>query len=109
MQVHVCVENDLSVLLFHTGHHAFCITYDHVSNGTTCFGLAAVAMTCSDIGHTAVGHGRWRLIYGMPNLYETLMMLICDPGYYYRGQRVIRCQANGTWDYPEPNPACESE
>ncbi|KAG5842352.1 hypothetical protein ANANG_G00176720 [Anguilla anguilla] len=35
------------------------------------------------------------------------MMLICDPGYYYRGQRVIRCQANGTWDYPDPHPVCD--
>ncbi|XP_048086105.1 CUB and sushi domain-containing protein 1 [Alosa alosa] len=66
-----------------------------------------VSVTCPDIGHSAVPHGRWRLIYGVANLYETLMMLICDPGYYYRGQRVIRCQGNGTWDYPEPRPACE--
>uniref|UniRef100_A0AAY4DQL8 CUB and Sushi multiple domains 2 n=1 Tax=Denticeps clupeoides TaxID=299321 RepID=A0AAY4DQL8_9TELE len=65
------------------------------------------SMTCPDIGHTAVDHGRWRLIYGMQNQYEAMMMLTCDPGYYYRGQRVISCQANGTWDYPEPRPACE--
>lgn len=37
------------------------------------------------------------------------MMLTCDPGYYYRGQRVIRCQANSTWNYPNPRPVCESE
>ncbi|XP_029103994.1 CUB and sushi domain-containing protein 1 isoform X1 [Scleropages formosus] len=63
-------------------------------------------VTCPDIGHTAVEHGRWRLIYGTQNQYDAIMMLICDPGYYYRGQRVIRCQANGTWDYPEPRPLC---
>lgn len=73
----------------------------------TNFGLPAV--TCPDIGHSAVDHGRWRLIYGMQNKYEAMMMLTCDPGYFYKGQRVIRCQANGTWDYPEPRPSCESE
>ncbi|XP_016400283.1 CUB and sushi domain-containing protein 1-like, partial [Sinocyclocheilus rhinocerous] len=66
-----------------------------------------VPVTCPDIGHSAVDHGRWRLIYGMQNKYEAMMMLTCDPGYFYKGQRVIRCQANGTWDYPEPRPSCE--
>ncbi|XP_026144649.1 CUB and sushi domain-containing protein 2 [Carassius auratus] len=66
-----------------------------------------VPVTCPDIGHSAVDHGRWRLIYGMQNKYEAMMMLTCDPGYFYKGQRVIRCQANGTWDYPEPKPSCE--
>ncbi|KAB5530866.1 hypothetical protein PHYPO_G00134270 [Pangasianodon hypophthalmus] len=67
-----------------------------------------IPVTCPDIGHSAVEHGRWRLIYGMQNQYEAMMMLTCDPGYFYKGQRVIRCQANSTWDYPEPRPACES-
>uniref|UniRef100_A0A672MWW3 CUB and Sushi multiple domains 2 n=1 Tax=Sinocyclocheilus grahami TaxID=75366 RepID=A0A672MWW3_SINGR len=67
-----------------------------------------VPVTCPDIGHSAVDHGRWRLIYGMQNKYEAMMMLTCDPGYFYKGQRVIRCQANGTWDYPEPRPSCET-
>uniref|UniRef100_A0A9J8ATL8 CUB and Sushi multiple domains 2 n=1 Tax=Cyprinus carpio carpio TaxID=630221 RepID=A0A9J8ATL8_CYPCA len=66
-----------------------------------------VPVTCPDIGHSAVDHGRWRLIYGMQNKYEAMMMLTCDPGYFYKGQRVIRCQANSTWDYPEPRPTCE--
>uniref|UniRef100_A0A8K9V7L3 CUB and Sushi multiple domains 2 n=1 Tax=Oncorhynchus mykiss TaxID=8022 RepID=A0A8K9V7L3_ONCMY len=66
-----------------------------------------IPVTCPDIGHSAVDHGRWRLIYGSPSQYDAMMMLICDPGYYYKGQRVIRCQANSTWDYPEPRPACE--
>uniref|UniRef100_A0A4W5KZN3 Sushi domain-containing protein n=1 Tax=Hucho hucho TaxID=62062 RepID=A0A4W5KZN3_9TELE len=68
-----------------------------------------IPVTCPDIGHAAVDHGRWRLIYGSQSQYDAMMMLICDPGYYYKGQRVIRCQANSTWDYPEPRPACESE
>uniref|UniRef100_A0A672G2T7 CUB and sushi domain-containing protein 1-like n=1 Tax=Salarias fasciatus TaxID=181472 RepID=A0A672G2T7_SALFA len=67
-----------------------------------------VPVTCPDISHSAVEHGRWRLIYGTQNQYDAIMMLICDPGYYYRGQRVIRCQANSTWNYPNPRPACES-
>uniref|UniRef100_A0A9J8B4T2 CUB and Sushi multiple domains 2 n=1 Tax=Cyprinus carpio carpio TaxID=630221 RepID=A0A9J8B4T2_CYPCA len=67
-----------------------------------------VPVTCPDIGHSAVDHGRWRLIYGMQNKYEAMMMLTCDPGYFYKGQRVIRCQANSTWDYPEPRPTCET-
>ncbi|XP_052388948.1 CUB and sushi domain-containing protein 2-like [Carassius gibelio] len=66
-----------------------------------------VPVTCPDISHSAVDHGRWRLIYGMQNKYEAMMMLTCDPGYFYKGQRVIRCQANSTWDYPEPRPSCE--
>uniref|UniRef100_A0A3B4AL78 Uncharacterized protein n=1 Tax=Periophthalmus magnuspinnatus TaxID=409849 RepID=A0A3B4AL78_9GOBI len=51
----------------------------------------------------------WRLIYGTQNQYDALMMLVCDPGYYYRGQRVIRCQANGSWNYPDPRPVCDSK
>uniref|UniRef100_A0A8C2WMG0 CUB and Sushi multiple domains 2 n=1 Tax=Cyclopterus lumpus TaxID=8103 RepID=A0A8C2WMG0_CYCLU len=66
-----------------------------------------VPVTCPDIGHSAVEHGRWRLIYGTQNQYDAIMMLICDPGYYYRGQRVIRCQANSTWNYPNPRPDCD--
>uniref|UniRef100_A0A669EYE9 CUB and Sushi multiple domains 2 n=1 Tax=Oreochromis niloticus TaxID=8128 RepID=A0A669EYE9_ORENI len=63
-----------------------------------------IPVTCPDIGHSAVEHGRWRLIYGTQNQYDAIMMLTCDPGYYYRGQRVIRCQANSTWNYPNPRP-----
>ncbi|KAG5855860.1 hypothetical protein ANANG_G00001150 [Anguilla anguilla] len=63
-------------------------------------------VTCPDIGLSSVHHGRWRLIYGTHSQFNAAMMLTCDPGYYYRGQRVIRCQANGTWDYPNPRPSC---
>ncbi|XP_014892814.1 CUB and sushi domain-containing protein 1-like, partial [Poecilia latipinna] len=66
-----------------------------------------VPVTCADISHSAVEHGRWRLIYGTQNQYDAIMMLVCDPGYYYRGQRIIRCQANGTWNYPDPRPVCD--
>lgn len=70
--------------------------------------LSFPAVTCPDIGHSAVEHGRWRLIYGTQNQYDAIMMLVCDPGYYYRGQRIIRCQVNGTWNYPDPRPVCDS-
>ncbi|XP_023815635.1 CUB and sushi domain-containing protein 2 isoform X1 [Oryzias latipes] len=66
-----------------------------------------LSVTCPDIGHSAVEHGRWRLIYGTQNQYDAMMMLVCDPGYYYRGQRIIRCQENGTWNYPDPHPVCD--
>lgn len=71
--------------------------------------LCLAAVTCPDIGHSAVEHGRWRLIYGTQNQYDAIMMLTCDPGYYYKGQRIIRCQANSTWNYPNPHPACDSK
>lgn len=82
-------------------------------NSVRCFhrfswSLTFPAVTCPDIGHSAVEHGRWRLIYGTQNQYDAIMMLVCDPGYYYRGQRIIRCQVNGTWNYPDPRPVCDS-
>uniref|UniRef100_A0A8C3UBV4 CUB and Sushi multiple domains 2 n=1 Tax=Catharus ustulatus TaxID=91951 RepID=A0A8C3UBV4_CATUS len=55
----------------------------------------------------AVEHGRWRLTYEVQNHYNAQLMLICDPGYYYTGQRVISCQANGTWSIGEPVPTCK--
>ncbi|XP_041089827.1 CUB and sushi domain-containing protein 2-like [Polyodon spathula] len=64
------------------------------------------AITCPDISHVAMEHGRWRQIYGTQNWYGAQMMLICDLGYYYRGQRITTCQANGTWTMQEPRPTC---
>lgn len=84
-----------------------CIASFTASNNKLVFYDTAVS--CPDIGHSAVEHGRWRLIYGTQNQYDAIMMLICDPGYYYRGQRIIRCQANGTWNYPDPRPVCDSQ
>ena len=54
-------------------------------------------------------HGRWRLTYEIQYHYNAQLMLICDPGYYYTGQRVIRCQANGKWSIGEPMPTCKSK
>lgn len=68
-----------------------------------------LAVTCPDINSIAVEHGRWRLTYEIQYHYNAQLMLICDPGYYYTGQRVIRCQANGKWSIGEPMPTCKSK
>uniref|UniRef100_A0A8C5NLT2 CUB and Sushi multiple domains 2 n=4 Tax=Passeriformes TaxID=9126 RepID=A0A8C5NLT2_JUNHY len=65
------------------------------------------SVTCPDVGSIAVEHGRWRLTYEVQYHYNAQLMLICDPGYYYTGQRVIRCQANGTWSIGQPVPTCK--
>lgn len=54
-------------------------------------------------------HGRWRLIFETQYQFQAQLMLICDPGYYYTGQRVIRCQANGRWSLGESVPTCQSK
>ncbi|OWK58649.1 CUB and sushi domain-containing protein 1 [Lonchura striata] len=66
-----------------------------------------LAVTCPDVGSIAVEHGRWRLTYEVHYHYNAQLMLICDPGYYYTGQRVISCQANGTWSIGQPVPTCK--
>uniref|UniRef100_A0A8C3I1H3 CUB and Sushi multiple domains 2 n=1 Tax=Chrysemys picta bellii TaxID=8478 RepID=A0A8C3I1H3_CHRPI len=66
-----------------------------------------VAVTCPDINSIMVDHGRWRLTYETQYQYDAQLMLICDPGYYYTGQRVIKCQANGTWSIGDPMPTCK--
>jgi len=68
-----------------------------------------LAVACPDINSIAVEHGRWRLTYEIQYHYNAQLMLICDPGYYYTGQRVIRCQANGRWSIGDPMPTCKSK
>lgn len=67
------------------------------------------AVSCPDVSSIAVEHGRWRLIYETQYQYNAQLMLICDPGYYYTGHRVIQCQANGKWNIGEPLPTCRSK
>ncbi|XP_028594815.2 CUB and sushi domain-containing protein 2 isoform X2 [Podarcis muralis] len=81
-----------------------CLTNGQWSNGNN--PLPCVAVSCPDIGSIAVEHGRWRLIYETQYQYNAQLMLICDPGYYYTGYRVIHCQANETWSIKEPKPTC---
>lgn len=57
----------------------------------------------------SVDHGRWRLIFETQYQFQAQLMLICDPGYYYTGQRVIRCQANGKWSLGNSLPTCQSK
>lgn len=90
-------------------HRPGCLDSIFTSGNCSAVTFCLSAVTCSDIGLSAVHHGRWRLIYGSHNQFNAAMMLTCDPGYYYRGQRVIRCQDNGTWNYPNPRPSCNSE
>ncbi|XP_037683717.1 CUB and sushi domain-containing protein 2 isoform X4 [Choloepus didactylus] len=66
-----------------------------------------VAVTCPDISSISVEHGRWRLIFETQYQFQAQLMLICDPGYYYTGQRVIRCQANGQWSLGDSLPTCQ--
>uniref|UniRef100_A0A2K5Z0Z0 CUB and Sushi multiple domains 2 n=1 Tax=Mandrillus leucophaeus TaxID=9568 RepID=A0A2K5Z0Z0_MANLE len=64
------------------------------------------AVTCPDVSSISVEHGRWRLIFETQYQFQAQLMLICDPGYYYTGQRVIRCQANGKWSLGDSTPTC---
>ncbi|XP_045440840.1 CUB and sushi domain-containing protein 2 isoform X1 [Pipistrellus kuhlii] len=66
-----------------------------------------VPVTCPDVGGIGVEHGRWRLIFETQYQFQAQLMLICDPGYYYTGQRVIRCQANGKWSLGNSMPTCQ--
>ncbi|XP_032244248.1 CUB and sushi domain-containing protein 2 isoform X5 [Phoca vitulina] len=66
-----------------------------------------VPVTCPDVSSISVEHGRWRLIFETQYQFQAQLMLICDPGYYYTGQRVIRCQANGKWSLGNSMPTCQ--
>ncbi|XP_062818489.1 CUB and sushi domain-containing protein 2 isoform X3 [Anolis carolinensis] len=81
-----------------------CLPNGQWSNGNN--PLPCVAIGCPDVSSIAVEHGRWRLIYETQYQYNAQLMLICDPGYYYTGHRVIRCQTNGKWSIGEPMPTC---
>uniref|UniRef100_A0ABM5ESZ5 CUB and sushi domain-containing protein 2 isoform X2 n=1 Tax=Pogona vitticeps TaxID=103695 RepID=A0ABM5ESZ5_9SAUR len=81
-----------------------CLSNGQWSNGNN--PLPCAAVSCPDISSIAVAHGRWRLIYETQYQYSAQLMLICDPGYYYTGHRVIHCQANGKWSIGEPMPTC---
>ncbi|XP_041439963.1 CUB and sushi domain-containing protein 2 isoform X1 [Xenopus laevis] len=95
------------------GHHflnpedaeAECLPSGHWSNGNN--PPQCVAVTCPDINNLNTEHGRWRIIHKSHYHYGAELMLICDPGYYYVGPRVVRCQANGTWSVGEATPTCK--
>ncbi|CAH2222352.1 Hypothetical predicted protein [Pelobates cultripes] len=94
------------------GHHllnaedavAECLPSGHWSNGNN--PPQCVAVTCPDFSSMNTDHGRWRLIHKSQYQYGAELMLTCDPGYYYMGSRVIRCQANGTWTMGNHLPTC---
>ncbi|XP_078013136.1 LOW QUALITY PROTEIN: CUB and sushi domain-containing protein 2 [Phascolarctos cinereus] len=66
-----------------------------------------VAVSCPDVSSISVEHGRWRLTHETQYQFSAELMLICDPGYYYTGQRVIRCQADGKWSLGDSMPTCQ--
>lgn len=82
--------------------------HNQLANPPPC-SLCPLAVTCPDISSISVEHGRWRLIFETQYQFQAQLMLICDPGYYYTGQRVIRCQANGRWSLGESMPTCQSK
>nr|XP_033812744.1 CUB and sushi domain-containing protein 2 [Geotrypetes seraphini] len=63
------------------------------------------AVTCPDISPVAVEHGRWRLISDAQH--SAQLMLVCDPGYYCTGPRIIECQASGKWSYGDSVSTCK--
>ncbi|XP_029427966.1 CUB and sushi domain-containing protein 2 isoform X2 [Rhinatrema bivittatum] len=63
-----------------------------------------IAATCPEIS-PVVEHGRWRLISEVQH--SAQLMLICDPGYYFTGPRIIECQASGTWSFGGSVPTCK--
>ena len=70
---------------------------------------ASPAVSCPDISSVGVEHGRWRLIFETQYQFQAQLILICDPGYYYAGQRVVHCQANGRWSLDSSMPTCQSK
>ncbi|XP_069079880.1 CUB and sushi domain-containing protein 2 [Pleurodeles waltl] len=68
---------------------------------------ACVPVSCPDVSSIHVEHGRWRLILETQYHYGAQLLLICEPGYYYIGTRVVRCQANGKWSVGDSKPSCK--
>uniref|UniRef100_F6THN8 CUB and Sushi multiple domains 2 n=1 Tax=Ornithorhynchus anatinus TaxID=9258 RepID=F6THN8_ORNAN len=66
-----------------------------------------VAVSCPDVSSISVEHGRWRLTFEVQYQFNAQLLLICDPGYYYTGQRVVRCQADGKWSIGDSMPTCQ--
>ncbi|MBZ3876498.1 CUB and sushi domain-containing protein 1 [Sciurus carolinensis] len=61
---------------------------------------------CPSIEAQLSEHVLWRLVSGSLDEYGAQVLLSCSPGYYLEGQRLLRCQANGTWSIGEERPSC---
>ncbi|EGV97116.1 CUB and sushi domain-containing protein 1 [Cricetulus griseus] len=62
---------------------------------------------CPSIEGQLSEHVLWRLVSGSLNEYGAQVLLSCSPGYYLQGQRLLQCQANGTWNADEGRPRCK--
>ncbi|MEJ1274210.1 hypothetical protein NN561_005090 [Cricetulus griseus] len=63
---------------------------------------------CPSIEGQLSEHVLWRLVSGSLNEYGAQVLLSCSPGYYLQGQRLLQCQANGTWNADEGRPRCKA-
>uniref|UniRef100_H0WLJ2 CUB and Sushi multiple domains 1 n=1 Tax=Otolemur garnettii TaxID=30611 RepID=H0WLJ2_OTOGA len=62
---------------------------------------------CPSVEAQLSEHVIWRLVSGSLNEYGAQVLLSCSPGYYLEGQRLIQCQANGTWSVEDERPSCK--
>ncbi|NP_444401.2 CUB and sushi domain-containing protein 1 precursor [Mus musculus] len=62
---------------------------------------------CPSIEGQLSEHVLWRLVSGSLNEYGAQVLLSCSPGYFLQGQRLLQCQANGTWSTEEDRPRCK--
>ncbi|XP_036065193.1 CUB and sushi domain-containing protein 1 [Onychomys torridus] len=62
---------------------------------------------CPSIEGQLSEHVLWRLVSGSLNEYGAQVLLSCSPGYFLQGQRLLQCQANGTWNTEEDRPRCK--
>ncbi|EDM08947.1 rCG43134 [Rattus norvegicus] len=63
---------------------------------------------CPSIEGQLSEHVLWRLVSGSLNEYGAQVLLSCSPGYFLQGQRLLQCQANGTWNTEEDRPRCKA-
>ncbi|XP_052607730.1 CUB and sushi domain-containing protein 1 isoform X1 [Peromyscus californicus insignis] len=62
---------------------------------------------CPSIEGQLSEHVLWKLVSGSLNEYGAQVLLSCSPGYFLQGQRLLQCQANGTWNTEEDRPRCK--
>lgn len=74
-----------------------------------CSGVSLTAVPCPSIEGQLSEHVLWRLVSGSLNEYGAQVLLSCSPGYFLQGQRLLQCQANGTWNTEEDRPRCKGE
>ncbi|KAM5264090.1 CUB and sushi domain-containing protein 1 [Ctenodactylus gundi] len=61
---------------------------------------------CPSIEAQLSEHVLWRLVSGSLNEFGAQVLLSCSPGHALEGQRLLLCQANGTWSTGDQRPRC---